>query len=286
MQKLQCTCCGGKLVMREDGVAACQFCGMEYAPETVRKMIVEMRGSVQVEGVDTADSIAKRAEIFMSMNDVENAAANFRKLTQLYPDDYRGWWGLTRLSDWDIYFRQNVGKELKMPMLCQRAFQFAPNDKKAEIQAFFEEKVRSVGTRVEANYAQTQRDAQSIEARIQQYVTQINRLSVQRLQEQDKRRIMENKGYFFKASEYVFTVSLFLLVAAIVVTCFFPHPVVLVILLATILFFCRNVYIKIQMGRYRKMGKRIAELQEMQEKLISERKQLEDELKQIQNRPM
>ena len=97
MQKLQCTCCGGKLVMREDGVAACQFCGMEYAPETVRKMIVEMRGSVQVEGVDTADSIAKRAEIFMSMNDVANAAANFRKLTQLYPDDYRGWWGLTRL---------------------------------------------------------------------------------------------------------------------------------------------------------------------------------------------
>ncbi len=286
MQKLQCTCCGGKLVMREDGVAACQFCGMEYAPETVRKMIVEMRGSVQVEGVDTADSIAKRAEIFMSMNDVENAAANFRKLTQLYPDDYRGWWGLTRLSDWDIYFRQNVGKELKMPMLCQRAFQFAPNDKKAEIQAFFEEKVRSVGTRVGANYAQTQRDAQSIEARIQQYVTQINRLSVQRLQEQDKRRIMENKGYPIKASEYVFTVSLFLLVAAIVVTCFFPHPVVLVILLATILFFCRNVYIKIQMGRYQLMGIRIAELQEMQEKLISERKQLEDELKWVQNRPM
>ena len=173
-----------------------------------------------------------------------------------------------------------------MPLLCQRAFQFAPDDKKAEIQAFFEEKVRSVGTRVEANYAQTQRDAQSIEARIRQHVTQINRLSVQRLQVQDKRRIMENKGYPFKASGYVFTVSLFLLVAAIVVTCFFPHPVVLVILLAAILFFCRNVYIRIQMGRYQEMGIRIAELQEMQEKLISERKQLEDELKWVQNRPM
>lgn len=286
MQKLQCTCCGGKLVMREDGVAACQFCGMEYAPETVRKMIVEMRGSVQVEGVDTADSIAKRAEIFMSMNDVENAAANFRKLTQLYPDDYRGWWGLTRLVKWDMYFRENVGKELKMPLICQRAFQFAPDDKKAEIQAFFDEKARSLGTRVEANYAQTQRDAQSIEAQIGQYVTQINRLSAQRLQEQDKRRIMENKGYPIKASGYVFTVSLFLLVAAIVVTCFFPHPVVLMILLATILFFCWNVYIKIQMGRYQQMGIRIAELQEMQEKLISERQQLEYELKWVQNRSM
>lgn len=286
MQKLQCTCCGGKLVMREDGVAACQFCGMEYAPETVRKMIVEMRGSVQVEGVDTADSIAKRAEIFMSMNDVENAAANFRKLTQLYPDDYRGWWGLTRLSDWDIYFRQNVGKELKMPMLCQRAFQFAPNDKKAEIQAFFEEKVRSVGTRVGANYAQMQRDTQSINAQLQRYRNQINMLNTQRIQEQLKWNALANKGYVTKADGYVFTVSLFLLVAAIVVTCFFPHPVVLIILLAAILFFCRNVYVRIQVGRYQKMGREIARLGQMQEKVVAERKQLEDELKWVQNRPM
>ena len=46
MEKLQCTCCGGKLVMNANGNAVCQFCGMEYAPEAMKKLIVEMKGTV------------------------------------------------------------------------------------------------------------------------------------------------------------------------------------------------------------------------------------------------
>ena len=182
MEKLQCTCCGGKLVMNANGNAVCQFCGMEYAPEAMKKLIVEMKGTVQVEGVDTADALAKRAETFLSLGERGDARMNFQKLTQLAPDDYRGWWGLTRVFDWDDYFRKNAGEPLEMPSCCQRALRFAPEGKKAEIRAFYNEKAQKIGGRVAQNYAKTQQQLSAIGAKRKQY----ERMSAALLQEEDE----------------------------------------------------------------------------------------------------
>ena len=47
MEKLQCSVCGGTLVMSDDGEKAiCESCGMSFKKETVKKMIMELSGPV------------------------------------------------------------------------------------------------------------------------------------------------------------------------------------------------------------------------------------------------
>ena len=47
MEKLQCSVCGGALVMSDDGEkAVCESCGMSFKKVTVKKMIRELSGPV------------------------------------------------------------------------------------------------------------------------------------------------------------------------------------------------------------------------------------------------
>lgn len=145
MEKLQCSVCGGALVMSDDGEkAVCESCGMSFKKETVKKMIMELSGPVKVEGIQNSDSLADRAETFLRMGEMGKAHTAFRQLTDEYPADYRGWWGLTRIMDWGEYFYKSGTGEAVMPLECKRALDFAPEEAKGEIQAYFEERVHTV----------------------------------------------------------------------------------------------------------------------------------------------
>ena len=145
MEKLQCSVCGGALVMSDDGEkAVCESCGMSFKKETVKKMIMELSGPVKVEGIQNSDSLADRAETFLRLGETEKAHAAFRQMADEYPADYRGWWGQTRLTDWGQYFYDSGLGAATMPEVCKRALQFAPEEAKKEIQDYFSEKVSSV----------------------------------------------------------------------------------------------------------------------------------------------
>lgn len=145
MEKLQCSVCGGTLVMSGDGEkAVCESCGMSFKKETVKKMIMELSGPVKVEGIQNSDSLADRAETFLRLGETGKAHAAFRQMADEYPADYRGWWGLTRTMDWGQYFYKSGAGEAVMPLECQRALDFAPEETKGEIRAYFEEQVRTV----------------------------------------------------------------------------------------------------------------------------------------------
>ena len=145
MEKLQCSVCGGALVMSDDGEKAiCESCGMSFKKETVKKMIMELSGPVKVEGIQNSDSLADRAETFLRLGETEKAHAAFRQMTDEYPADYRGWWGLTRLMDWERYFYKSGLSVATMPEVCKRALQFAPEEAKKEIQDYFPAKVSLV----------------------------------------------------------------------------------------------------------------------------------------------
>ena len=145
MEKLQCSVCGGALVMSDDGEkAVCESCGMSFKKETVKKMIMELAGPVQVEGIQNSTSLAERAETFLRLGEMRKAEDAFRKLTDEYPADYRGWWGLTRLTDWHRYFYNNGLGDAAMPTACKRALEFAPEEAKGEIRAYFDKQVQFV----------------------------------------------------------------------------------------------------------------------------------------------
>lgn len=131
MEKLQCSVCGGTLVMRDDGEkAVCESCGMSFKKETVKKMVMELSGPVKVEGIHNSDYLADRAETFLQMGETGKAKTDFRQMANEYPADYRGWWGLTRFIDWEQYFYRSGAGEAVMPPECKRALDFAPEEKK------------------------------------------------------------------------------------------------------------------------------------------------------------
>lgn len=141
MEKLQCSVCGGALVMNDTGDrAVCESCGMSFKKETIKKMIMELSGPIKVEGIQNSDSLVDRAETFLQMGERQKAMQVYQKITDEYPSDYRGWWGLTRIMDWVQYFYENGPGECAMPQVCKRAVEFAPEEVKREIEAFFQER--------------------------------------------------------------------------------------------------------------------------------------------------
>lgn len=190
MEKLQCSVCGGTLVMSDDGEKAiCESCGMSFKKETVKKMIMELSGPVKVEGIQNSDSLADRAETFLRMGETGKAQAAFRQMADEYPSDYRGWWGLTRTMDWGQYFYKSGAGEAVMPLECKRALDFAPEETKGEFRAYFEEQVRTVKPGTDEKLRQEAAERAQQEARQQKIALyqQAVKQADARMQEAQKR---------------------------------------------------------------------------------------------------
>ncbi|MBR5478729.1 MAG: ankyrin repeat domain-containing protein [Clostridia bacterium] len=56
MQKIACEMCGCNDLLKQDGIFVCQSCGMKYAAEEIKKMMVE--GTVDVQGTVKVDNTA------------------------------------------------------------------------------------------------------------------------------------------------------------------------------------------------------------------------------------
>lgn len=164
MEKLQCDVCGGTLAMTEDGESAvCESCGMRFKKEAIKKMVMELSGPVQVEGIQNANSLCERAETFLSLGETQKASAAFQKMTDEYPADYRGWWGLTRLTDWKGYFYTNGTGDAQPPLVCQRALKFSEGAAKAEIQRYFDEQVKNIKSKTDARLNAEKSSADRVE---------------------------------------------------------------------------------------------------------------------------
>jgi hypothetical protein len=77
MAKLQCTVCGGKLIVSADGKSSvCENCGAAYTRETMREMLGEIKvsGEVKVEGISDIERLLDNANILF-----EKAEMNFKK---------------------------------------------------------------------------------------------------------------------------------------------------------------------------------------------------------------
>lgn len=139
MEKLQCEICGGALMMDGDGESAvCESCGMRFKKETIKKMVMELSGPikidgpVQVEGMENASTLATRAADFEKLGMLDSAKMTYRKMTEKFPGDYRGWWGVAHTSETNL-----------QPELLEKALKLAP----AEIQAEIQKDICACGTR-------------------------------------------------------------------------------------------------------------------------------------------
>ena len=56
MKQLLCEMCGGKDLIKQDGVFVCQSCGSKYSVEEAKKMMVEVDAKVEIQGTVKVDN--------------------------------------------------------------------------------------------------------------------------------------------------------------------------------------------------------------------------------------
>lgn len=88
MKKMQCEVCGGNTVKKiDDSIFECQSCGVHYNKEEVKKLLVEVTGTVKIDHSEEVDNTIKRAEQFYNKGDTEKAAEYYNKALDLDPDN-------------------------------------------------------------------------------------------------------------------------------------------------------------------------------------------------------
>lgn len=97
MRALTCDACGGNsLTMTDDGqFSVCDFCGTKHTLERIRVKVQEIKGVVEItKGNVEKERLLKNAETFFSLNERDKAYNIYCQITEDYPDEYRGWFGL------------------------------------------------------------------------------------------------------------------------------------------------------------------------------------------------
>ena len=128
MQKLQCELCGSVDIVRgDDGFFHCEHCGCKYTLEQAKALLGTVETTI---GTAELERLLKNAKTQYDIGEFSEAENTYTQVTKQFPDDYRGWLGLLRVSyrQYANYiFRFNsVKKMVEWYKICQR---LAPPDK-------------------------------------------------------------------------------------------------------------------------------------------------------------
>ena len=127
MTKLQCTICGGAMVMDFEGeFATCESCGMKFDKRTIKSI---------VEGIQGYDDLVKNAEVFLELNEYGKAREIFTEITNKYPDMARGWWGLYECGTDGLVALDRLGIVQKY---YDRALKFASDEERTKFALLYE----------------------------------------------------------------------------------------------------------------------------------------------------
>lgn len=114
-----CPNCGAKLELDENMEKGfCMYCGSQIiVQDAVQKYKIEISGKVSVEGILSAEDLAKNGETLINIGNFQQAYDTFEELSVKYPDDYRGWWGMIRAVTVDFTVmpeKENYRNEMRV----------------------------------------------------------------------------------------------------------------------------------------------------------------------------
>ncbi|MDE5740834.1 MAG: hypothetical protein K2H90_00125, partial [Oscillospiraceae bacterium] len=64
MKALICEMCGGRDLVKQDGLYVCQNCGCKYSTEEAKKLF-EITGKVEIDGISTCEQLLERGNTYL-----------------------------------------------------------------------------------------------------------------------------------------------------------------------------------------------------------------------------
>lgn len=130
-----CPQCGAPLTEAdENGNMKCKFCGAISLDK--RHSFVHTTRDFEAELAHYLEN----AEELISDGEYEIAFKKFKEIAEQYSKDYRGWWGMARALTFD-FTEPDLSEESykEVCRYCKSALAKAPDDKKEELEIFFNE---------------------------------------------------------------------------------------------------------------------------------------------------
>lgn len=159
-----CTQCGAKLEIDSSQEAAvCPYCHTPFVTEkainnynTTNVTNIENLHAdvVNVSDEQSRDNRVKSGETFIMMNDYVSADKIFTKLSEECPYDYRGWWGLIKVSTQNLKKQDIMYKELcEIKRLYERAITVADEKQKANMEKEYVPYIAGMESKLNAIYS-------------------------------------------------------------------------------------------------------------------------------------
>lgn len=97
MKMMKCEMCGGTEFTKQEGFYICDSCGLKYSAEEAKKLVVS--GTVDfVKGSAEKERLLENAHTFIQLEQPYKAIELYTMVTNEYPNDYRGWYGLASVK--------------------------------------------------------------------------------------------------------------------------------------------------------------------------------------------
>lgn len=138
MKAMVCELCSSNEFVKQDGMYICQHCGTKYSPEDAKKMMVEVKGTVDVSGstvkVDNSaliENYYKMAESAYDSSNQKEAESYCNKIIETEPENYKAWLLKGKAAGW----QSTLGNlRLEEAVNCfSKAVDNAPDDDKERV---------------------------------------------------------------------------------------------------------------------------------------------------------
>ena len=90
MKRLSCELCGSNDLVKENGLFVCQYCGVKYTVEDMKKMMVE--GTVVIDTTKEQENLTTMLEVALAAKNYDEIYVNSSKLLEKNPDKWEGWY--------------------------------------------------------------------------------------------------------------------------------------------------------------------------------------------------
>jgi len=134
----KCPNCNGDIQLDDTKRSGfCMYCGSQVlVQDAIDLAKVKVDGAVTVEGVATLEKLVQNGAKFLELGEYRRAKEVYGRITNEYPEDYRGWWGAVCAATQNFDIAECPARPVERNM--QNALRLAPKEIKASLQTQYD----------------------------------------------------------------------------------------------------------------------------------------------------